>query len=510
MAGSPLESLPVEVFEAINAFLDLRDLLNVRLVSRSAASKATQNRFGSFLHSRRVEMTRLALQFSADLTTASRIGCFIEELTLVGVVYNTAGLHQQLEKRTKAMVGRGCEGSGMLDEPSEPGTAANLAHAAAELDNMRRKQADYYHFHESGRDVTLLTSALKNLAANTKRQGLASLSIDVVEYRQDTTTTQPATHRLAWRSVWRMAEETFHTFTVSLGAARLPIQELNLFCNDFSGHCSLQCNQLSRCDWLASGVAFTLANVESLSISISDRVLNETPNDAGSTGDLVERIISDADAYAYADRLLPDVEELKNQVAGDENFSGLVMLLNSCKKLRKLDLRRCYVRRRRSELNDYQGEKFLKNLVRADHIPTLQVLSLRNFVAREHDLMNFLKRHQVHDLTLVNISLDHGSWNVVFDYITKNADTLHLDDLSQDYQTILFSHGHEEIENSLIKGLRKSQNIYKRQSEDLHEPIAWRLPRYRRLGPDPAVDERTERTRNRFGPPAAHYPGIPH
>lgn len=337
MAVSPSESLPLEVFEAINVLVDLRDLCSVHLASRSMAALATGDHFGSFLRSRCVEMTRPALQIMADFTAQGRIGCFVEDLRLAGVVYNTAGLQQQLQMGTKFMLGRGCEGSGMLDEPSEPANAAELAHAAAELNTMRDKYADYEQLHGSGSDVALLTDVFNNLAANTERRGLISLSIDVVEYRQDTKTTQPAPDRLAWRSVCHMAEQTFHTFTLALGGALLPIRELNFFCNDFSGRCSIQCHQFSRCDWNAGGIGFTLATVESLSISISDRVLDETAHNALSTGDPIERVSSTAGGDAGS--LLPNPEKLKKQSTEDENCSGLVTLLNSCKKLSKLDLR---------------------------------------------------------------------------------------------------------------------------------------------------------------------------
>lgn len=372
-------------------------------------------------------MTRPALETMADLTAKGRIGCFVEELTLAGVVYNTAGLHHQLQMGTKTMLGRGCEGSGMLDEPKEQATAAELSHVATALDRMRETHVDYIQFHESGDDVTLLTAVLENLASNTKRRGLASLKLDVAEYRQDTKTTQPASNRLAWKSVWHMAEQTFQIFAVALGAARLPIQELNFFCNDFSGHCSLQCHQLSRCEWETSGVIFALASVESLSISLSDRVLNETTHDALATGDPVERKVPTPDA----DKFTSSLGELKKQAAEVDNFSGLVTLLNSCKRLRRLELRRCYVRQRHPELRDYQGEKFIQYLAGIARLGNLEIVSLGNFVTRKQDLLGILQQHPICDLTLVNISLYSGAWNDIFEHCTANMHALHLEDLSQ-------------------------------------------------------------------------------
>jgi hypothetical protein len=310
-----------------------------------------------------------------------------------------------------------------------------------------------------------------------------------------------------------MAEQTFHTAMRSLGAALLPVRELNLFCNDFSGRCSLECNQLSRCDWRAKGVVFTLASVESLAISISDRVLDETAHDALATGDPVERVSPIADTNG----MLPNLEELEKQTQDDQNFDGLLAMLNSCRKLRKLDLRRCHVRRRRFELNDHRGENFIQRIAKAARLGSIETLSLGNFAAREQDLTSLLKRNPVRDLTLVRITLEPGgAWDGIFDHCTTDAanmHALHLEDLSQDYKRILFGDSHESIENSLPKGLRKFQNMFiMRQGDDLEEKpsFAWSVPRFRHLGPDPVLHRRMERLRNMFGPPASHYPGSHH
>jgi hypothetical protein len=219
--------------------------------------------------------------------------------------------------------------------------------------------------------------------------------------------------------------------------------------------------------------------------------------------------------------LLPNLEELEKQANEDQNFDGLITLLNSCQKLRKLDLRRCHVRRRRSDLNDPAGNKlFIQRLAEAARLETIENLSLGNFAAREQDLTSLLKRNPVRDLTLVRITLEpSGTWDAIFDHCTSitanNIHALHLEDLSQDSKRILFSDGHDEsIENSLPKGLRKLQNVFVfvRQSDDLEEKpsFAWSIPRFRHRGPDPVLHRRMERLRNMFGPPASHYPGSHH
>lgn len=85
----------------------------------------------------------------------------------------------------------------MLEEPKEQATSAERSHVIGKLYGMRRDHVNHIKFRDSGDDVTLLTAVFENIAANTKRCGLASLKLDVAEYRQDTRTRQTAPHRLA-------------------------------------------------------------------------------------------------------------------------------------------------------------------------------------------------------------------------------------------------------------------------------------------------------------------------
>lgn len=131
-------------------------------------------------------------------------------------------------------------------------------------------------------------------------------------------------------------------------------------------------------------------------------------------------------------------------------------------------------------------------------------------MTRKQDLLGILQQHPICDLTLVDISLYSGAWNDIFEHCTANMHALHFVDLSQGCRKMLFGDYHEDIEDSLLKGLRKSQNTHIRHCNDPEKPIVWRIPRYRRLGPDPVVHRRLKRVRNMFGPPASHYPGLHH
>ncbi|GIZ44701.1 hypothetical protein CKM354_000789200 [Cercospora kikuchii] len=453
MPAPLLDELPSEVFEEINVQLQLYDLNILRLVSRRIAHLATQKHFGTFLRHKYVEITRPALEFMVELTTKGRIGCFVEQLTLVGVVYNTALLEHQLAKTTRTSVKRIDLARRIPYMPEQPCSEAELAHAAEEIQLLRAKRAGFASFLGAGDAVKLLTRILLNLAARPQQPGLKRISIDVVVYREHSKIPEDMSQRPGWTSVWHKAAETFQTLMLALDAVSIRVQELKIFCNDFSGNCSLQCVELSRCDWQTNGIAIAFVNLEALSISVSDRILNETRYDVSSTGDLIERLA----AAPSTIKLLPNLETLKTQATDGANFSGLGALLNVCKGLKQLDLRRCEIRRSRRELDNYEILSFLQHLTQAVHLPTLRVLALRNLDASEPDLLSFLKRHAIKQLTLQKFGLASGSqWSAIFDYLTsKDAglETLHLEDIFQNRFHVQFCTGQRHFADNHTTGI---------------------------------------------------------
>ncbi|WPB05189.1 uncharacterized protein RHO25_009839 [Cercospora beticola] len=445
----------------------------------------------------------------AELTAKGRIGCFVEKLTLVGVVYNTALLEHQLAKTTRTSAKRIDLARRIPYMPEQPCSEAELAHAAEELQLLRAKRADFASFHGAGDAVKLLTRILLNLAARPQQPGLKRISTDVIVYREDSKILEDMSRRPGWRSVWQKAAETFHTLILALDTVSLRVQELKIFCNDFSGNCSLQCVELSRCNWQTNGIAFTLANLEVLSISVSDRILNETKYDVSSTGDLIKRLA----AAPSTTKLLPNLGILKTQATNEANFSGLGALLNVCKSLKQLDLKRCEIRRSRRELDNYEILSFLQHLTQAVHLPTLRVLALRNLEASEPDLLSFLKRHAIKHLTLQKLGLAPGSqWNAIFDYLTsKDAglETLHLEDISQNRFHVQFCTGRGHFADNHTTGILWGQHVHKQQHGNM-KPIVWRVLQRRSEPLEPFVLNHRERQLNMFGPPSSQLNyGIP-
>ncbi|CAK1361606.1 hypothetical protein CB0940_03034 [Cercospora beticola] len=199
MSTPQLDNLPDEVNECINVCLGLYDLVNLRLVSRSMLTKTTQRHLGSFLRSKRLDLTRPSLELMAEMTAKHRLGCVIEELTLVGVVYNTKALQYQIWTGSKELVGD-CDEYGHVDVPTEFGSEADLARATVELEELKRQRADYDQWHAAGKDVALLTEIFANLAANTKLQGLVSIATDVAVFREDSSEERP--HTNVWVGGW--------------------------------------------------------------------------------------------------------------------------------------------------------------------------------------------------------------------------------------------------------------------------------------------------------------------
>lgn len=78
-------------------------------------------------------MTRLALGKMAGFIPRRRIGCFDEEVMIIGVVHNAMGLQHHLENCANPMLGRDSEASGYLDEAKESGSAAEHSEAIAKL-----------------------------------------------------------------------------------------------------------------------------------------------------------------------------------------------------------------------------------------------------------------------------------------------------------------------------------------------------------------------------------------
>jgi hypothetical protein len=144
------------------------------------------------------------------------MGCLIQHLVLVGVVNNTKALQAILDEESDS-------------EKEDDGDSERNIKAEQDLEILQQRQTDYEQLHESGTDVSLLSEAFGNIAANTKTGKLLSLSLEVVVYYEDAEKINPPFVNSSWRFIWQSAANTFHTAIRSLAASKLPIEKFNIF-----------------------------------------------------------------------------------------------------------------------------------------------------------------------------------------------------------------------------------------------------------------------------------------
>jgi hypothetical protein len=190
------------------------------------------------------------------------LGCLIQNLELVGVVNNTKALEYII----------GEEPESDLEEES-CGNRKKLAEAKQNLEMLRQRETDYEKLHESGRDLSLLSKAFSNIAANSRAGRLLSLSLEVVVYREDAEKRLSPLVGGGWRFIWECVADTFHTALCSLSASNMSIERLNIFNDRRLQRCSLACNELGSIDFKQKGLTISLASMKSLAVSISDRVI---------------------------------------------------------------------------------------------------------------------------------------------------------------------------------------------------------------------------------------------
>ena len=91
-----LDKLTNEIFELIVPELDLKSICNLRLVCRETCWKANQDTFRSFFRKKSVKLTTEELKVFAQVTEGD-LGCSLEDLTLIGLVYHPGRLGLRIE-----------------------------------------------------------------------------------------------------------------------------------------------------------------------------------------------------------------------------------------------------------------------------------------------------------------------------------------------------------------------------------------------------------------------------
>lgn len=406
---SGIEKCPAERLDSILSFLQLRDICNLRLTSRDLALRVSAApSLASHLAQRQVDVTERSLRAVVETTAKpGRLGCFIDDLVLVGVVNNTKFLTQEVKYAS--------EGTGSRTK------------AQQDLEILTRRQTEYNTWHASRGDVLLLSQIFRNLMAHGRRRGLRSLSLAVVVYREDAQTRQSPADGGGWTLIWQAAADTFRTALAAVAASGIAVQRLDVY--NSVERCSLACNVPSSVNFEFNALATSLASLKTLAVSFSDRIINPRTEDFGLTGD-------SADEWdeRWEDKLR-ETEDIEQEVYQDSTFSGLPALIKRCRGLESFELHHYQLQDLIvSELNRYR-ERFFPSIAEMDPLPPLKRLVLRGLRVRSADILAFLQRLQptLRELSLRNlILLDGAKYETIFGYCTSEEaalERLYLDHL---------------------------------------------------------------------------------
>jgi hypothetical protein len=403
-----LKDCPNEIIEAIVVLLDLDDIRSLRQSCRSLAVKSTQDRFKSYYHSKRVEITPHALRAFVDATQPGRLGCLVQELILVGLTNDSGG------------------------------------------DNSKPQ----YVLTET--ELNLLTQAFNGIAANGRSGALLSLSLEVAVVQDGTEKRilPAAAATRGWRLVWKSAAQTFHTTMRALAVSRLPLEKLDVFNNRQLQSCSIASDELYRLDFQDKGLAISLSSLKSLSISLSDRII-EDPS-------LI---------YFSWPPKEEDIRQVKIKALAHHNFVGLPKFLQLARSLDSLEIH--YFRLETAyyflfEDPYAQHERLLKSIA-CWKPPKLKQCRLRGIYIRDGDLLAFIQRTPLRQLCMENVTITSGKFRSIFDYCTqKNTpmDKLCFIDLFEEENLVYFSTP-DQI------GQAKDTNSLQRVGTEVKQPIIY-------------------------------------
>ncbi|KAJ5200770.1 hypothetical protein N7491_008424 [Penicillium cf. griseofulvum] len=404
---STIEQCPAETIDSIVSFLNLRDICNLRLTSRGLALRVSvAPSLGSYLEQRQVDVTERSLRAVAEATAKpGRLGCFIDDLVLVGVVNNTKFLTQEVKYAAE--------------------DTGQRAKAQQDLGILTRRQTEYETLHASRGDVLLLSQIFRNLMAHGRRRGLRSLSLAVVVNREDAQTRLPPADGGGWTLIWQAAADTFLTALAAFAASGIAVQRLDVY--NGVERCSLACNEPSAVNFEFNTLATSLASLKTLAVSFSDRVINPRTEDFGLTGD-------SADVWdEHWEDELREPEDIEHELYQDSTFSGLPALIQRCRRLESLELHHYQLEDLIvSELNRHR-ERFFPYIAEMIPLPPLKRLVLRGLRVRSADVLAFLQRLQptLRELSLRNLILLDGAKfeNIYCIFEEAGLEQLYLDHL---------------------------------------------------------------------------------
>jgi hypothetical protein len=226
---------------------------------------------------------------------------------LTGIVIN--GLELKAKLRDKVEYGEGCDQS-ELD---------SLRHKIDALESM---QVELDNFQASGRDVDLLPAAFSNISNYGNARRLKRLNLEASVFKQ-VDVSCPTLDEGSWKLIWRCTGKTLKSVFAAIAALGV-----------FRGlqRCSVACNEISGALLHLKAQNALLQNLVALSISLCDRIIDETDRDS----------LLLCDPYEEFDWSVTPVRrdsaDIVAEAADERNWSGLSEVLRLCPSLESLTI----------------------------------------------------------------------------------------------------------------------------------------------------------------------------
>ena len=441
-----LDDCPPELIESINTYLAATDIGSLRLVNRTLMGKATQDRFKSYFRTKTIQLSRASLKRFVEATAAGRLVGLVEDLTLTGIVVNKLQLQAKLRGQERANI------EGTLSDP--------FADAEDRLRGLLAVEADLNNLQVHGLDLQLLVQSFRNIRKNGKTGSLKRLSLEV-KVNRDGESLCPPTDGGSWKLIWKCAKKTLSTTLAAVAESGIPVDQLDIFNN--TERCSIACNELTSIASGTSKLEIGLASLKALSISLSDRIIDETDLDAQRLGDPCEEI-----DYSV-ERVQRDIHELKAEVQEEKNWTGLAELLQLCSQLETLTIHFYSLSFKVLQYQDLERHRLLRPVANDIDLFKVKFLSLQGMTIEENVLLTIIRRSPIETLELENIVIVGGTFKTIFQYCTSNVSKLRylsLEDLFED--RLIYFH---EADLRASTTSRRDTAALVRRGEELREPI---------------------------------------
>jgi hypothetical protein len=392
-------------------------------------------------------------------------------LTLKGVLHDPSILEKCLEKGDLTDV----LGTGKVWNPSRtrPRNEAEIVTAREQFDELSLCQRETEELREAGRDLALLSQALRDIASHS-RNGLDTLSLKVKIYDGVAVVRRSGQRFGCPRrdEIFQTAARTFSLVALSLRESGLPVRHLEVF-DEFPGHysCNLPYDTFSQLDWTGSEHHWLLFRaLKTCSLRISDRFMGPA-----SETDLASDTISHD--LSLGQEL--DID------AGHR--SALLKMLSRCSELETLRITwyrmssqrdtRTY-RYRSGGPQSTARQHFMRDLALANPFPNLHTLHLGGLNLRAKDLLAFVQKHEstLREFSLHNIKVVNGRFAPLFALLARpdtQMQRIQLEDLREDDAPVRYKTHQKSRFTQLSGDACDSDNIIERWGEDAKKQIKY-------------------------------------